>query len=98
MTKLTNEQLAQKVAELEAALEMEKQKGVNMKTRIRNLLDSGVNSLDQLAIELQTTHKNISSSLTALRKELSSEGKTIITQQHKGKTMIAVLELKTLGW
>lgn len=95
MTNMTKEELVAKVAELEAELAA---KGINMKDKVRGLLDSGVNSIDQLAKELKVTNKNISSVLTAIRKDLALEGKTIITQQHNGKSMIAVLDLATLGW
>lgn len=95
MTELTKAELIERVAELEAELAA---KGTNMRTRVRDLIDSGVNSIDDLASNLSTTNKNISSVLTALRKDLSLEGKTIITQVHNGKSMIAVIELSILGW
>lgn len=98
MTTMTKEELINKVAELEAALKNEKSKSVNMKTRVRGLIDSGVNTMDGLAVALNTTNKNVSSVLTAIRKELSAEGKTIITQVHNGQTMVAVIDLSVLGW
>lgn len=98
MTTMTKEELVRKVAELEMALETEKAKSVNMKTRVQNLLDSGVNSIDQLASLLGTSNKNISSVLTGLRKEFNVIGKTIITQQFNGKSMVAVVSLHELGW
>jgi len=98
MANLTKEELMAKVAELETELENEKSKSLNMKTRVMTLLDEGVNSIDMLATELNVSNKNVSSVLTALRKELRSENKTIITQQHEGSTMIAVLDLAVLGW
>lgn len=98
MTTMTKEDLVRKVAELEMALESEKAKSVNMKTRVQNLLDSGVNSIDHLAKLLGTSNKNISSVLTGLRKELNAVGKTIVTQQFNGKSMVAIVSLRELGW
>lgn len=98
MANMTKEELANKVAELEAALAIEKAKSVSIKTRIEEALHNGVNNMDDLANVLGTGKKSLSSNLTRLRKEFIATGKTIITQQHNGKTMIAIVSLETLGW
>lgn len=98
MANMTKEELANKVAELEVALAIEKAKSVSIKTRIEDALNEGVNNMDDLASKLGTGRKSLSSNLTRLRKEFIASGKTIITQQHNGKTMIAIVSLETLGW
>lgn len=95
MAELTKAELIEKVASLEAELAT---KGVSMKTRVRDLLDNGVNCMDELASSLNTSKKNISSLFTSIRKDLATEGKTIITQQYNGKMRVAVVELSVLGW
>ena len=95
---MTNEELKKKIAELEKSLEAERSKATNMKDRVMAQLDVGINTMDGLTTALNTTAKNISSVMTALRKELIPQGKTIITQRYKDQMMITVMELKVLGW
>lgn len=98
MTKMTKAQLEEHVAKLEAELEAEKAKGISAKTRIESALASGVNDMDVLETELGIGRKSLSSNLTRLRKEMLMNGKTIITQQHEGRTRLAVVSLESLGW
>lgn len=95
---MTKEELMKKVEELELSLEREKSKNVNMKSKVLNLIQGGVNSMTGLTKNLDTTSKNISSVLTAIRKDLLKDNKIIITQKFNNETMIAILDLKSLGW
>lgn len=96
--KMTKEDLMKKVAELEENLIAERSKSVNMKDRVKSCLDSGLNNIDDIAKKFSTTNKNISSVLTALRKDYMLNGQTVISQTINNKTMLAVVNLKDLGW
>ena len=99
MTKMTKEEMAKRIEELEKVNEeLKKHSGQTVKDRIIELIESGMNTIEDLAETLSITSKNVSSNLTKIRHELSSKNETIITQRMNGKTMLAVVNLIDLGW
>lgn len=99
MSTLTKEELMKKVAELENLLTEEKNNSSKMTDKVKSLIESGCNSIDDIAVKLNTTNKNISSVLTALRKIYLKNNQTIISQKiNNNKTMLAIVNLKDLGW
>ena len=99
MTKMTKEEMAKRIEELEKVNEeLKKRSGQTVKNRIVELIESGMNTIEDLAETLSITSKNVSSNLTKIRHELNGKNETIVTQRMNGKTMLAVVNLNDLGW
>jgi len=75
-----------------------KNQGKTVKGKIVEMIESGINCIEDLAETLSITSKNVSSNLTAIRKDLSTDGKTIVTQRIEKKTMLAIVNLKDMNW
>ena len=77
MTKMTKEEMAKRIEELEKVNEeLKKHSGQTVKDRIIELIESGMNTIEDLAETLSITSKNVSSNLTKIRHELSSKNET----------------------
>lgn len=75
-----------------------KNQNSTVKGRIVEMIESGINCIEDLASTLEITSKNVSSNLTAIRKDLVKDGKTIITQRIEKRTMLAVVSFKDMKW
>lgn len=98
---MTKDEIMAKLVETEEKMsKLEESKGKNLKVKINQLIDEGYNTIDDIATELETSHKNVSSYLTYLRKELKNDGIWIVSSKLKsgGKTYIAKVKLSELGW
>lgn len=98
-TEMTKEEMMTKIEELTLKSDrLEATKGQTVKSKVFDLIESGFNCIEDLAEELKISSKNVSSNLTYIRADLKELGKTIVSQRINQKTMIAVVELKSLNW
>lgn len=99
LTKLTKDELLERLEQLEKEnQELKNSSDRVVSDRVLELMETGVNSIEDLSTALNITSKNVSSNLTKLRKELNKEGKTIVSLRIKDKTMLSIQKLETLGW
>lgn len=99
MTKMTKEELMKRLEELETENETLKSRtGQTVKNRIMELIESGMNTIEELAETCAISSKNVSSNLTRIRAELAESHRTIVTQRFGNQTKLAVVELKDLNW
>lgn len=96
---MTKEEMMKKIEELEATnSELKRTSGQTVKSKVIELIEAGMNCIEDISAALEISSKNVSSNLTRIRHELSESGKTIVSQRINDKTMLAVVELKTLNW
>jgi predicted aldo/keto reductase-like oxidoreductase len=69
-----------------------------MPDRVKKLLLSGINNIEDIAENLTISAKNVSSNLTYIRREIIKSGQTIISHRMNNKTMLAIVSLKDLNW
>ena len=97
--KMTREEMAEVIANLTAKNEeLVRNNGSNMKTRVLEMIETGINTIEGIAEGLSITSKNVSSNLTAIRADLKEAGKTVVTHRFGNETKLAVVELEALGW
>jgi len=97
--KMTREEMAEVIKNLTAKNEeLVRNNGSNMKTRVLEMIESGINTIEEIAEGLSITSKNVSSNLTAIRADLKEVGKIVVTHRMGGQTKLAVVELEVLGW
>ena len=69
-TKITKEELINKITELEAQIEkMTKSKEVGRKGEVLEILQTGRFTIKELSVQLNISDKNVSSQLSYLRKD-----------------------------
>jgi len=96
---MTKQEMAAMIETLKADNEALKQSnGVSVKNKVMDLIESGVNNIEDIALRLSISSKNVSSNLTYLRNDMKSEGKTIISLRIDGKTFLSVKSFKEMGW
>jgi hypothetical protein len=99
MKDLTKEQLMALLAEKDVELEsLRNRSGKSMPQRVLELIESGYQTIDELAEELKTNNKNISSNLTYIRRELRDQGKWLISSTIDSRTYLKVMTFEELGW
>jgi hypothetical protein len=99
MADLTREQLLALLQEKEAEItRLASVKGKSMPQRVLELIDSGYHTIDELATELETNNKNISSNLTYIRRELRKTGQWLISATIDNKTYLRICSFEELGW
>ena len=95
---MSKDEMLAKIAELEGKVTTLKEaKTDGVKEQVLRLIESGFNSIEAIAEELDKTSKNISTNLTYIRKELAESGKTIISYRKDGRTYLAVQNLSIFG-
>jgi len=98
-TKMTREEMEAVIANLTSEnANLVKNQGTNMKTRVLEMIESGINTIEEIAEGLSITSKNVSSNLTAIRADIKEAGKIIVTHRMNGQTKLAVVSLTDLGW
>lgn len=96
---MTKKEMAELIEKLQAEkVELQKSSGSTMKSRVVELIESGMNTIEDIANTLSITSKNVSSNLTAIRHDLKVDGKTIISQRIDNNTKLAIVTLKDLNW
>lgn len=99
MKELTKDQLLALLAEKDVELEsLRNRSGKSMPQRVLELIESGYVTIDELASELETNNKNISSNLTYIRRELRKAGKWLISSTIDNKTYLKIMTFEELGW
>lgn len=95
---LTKDEMLARIAELEGSVEtLKAAKTDGVKEQVMRLIDTGFNTIESIAEELDKTSKNISTNLTYIRKELALNGKTIVSYRQNNKTYLAVQDLSIFG-
>jgi arsenate reductase-like glutaredoxin family protein len=87
--------LEEKDQELEA---LKNSAGQTMPDRVLNLINSGHRTIEELASELKTNSRNISSNLTYIRRELKPQGKWLVSSKIDGHTYLKIISLEEFGW
>ena len=100
MTKeLSREELLAILKEKDTELEkLKSSTGQTMPTRVLNLIESGYRTIEELANELGTNSRNISSNLTYIRRDLKPQGKWLVSSKIEGKTYLKIIDLAEFGW
>lgn len=95
---MTIDQMKARLVELEAAnVRLEAAKTDGVKEQVKRLIESGFNTIESIATELDKTSKNISSNLTYLRKDLAESGQTIISQRINSLTYVTIQPMSIFG-
>ena len=96
---MTKEEIMNKLIETEEKMtKLEQSKSKGLKIKISELIDSGFNTIESIAEELDTSKKNVSSYLSYLRNELYENNEWIISSTIKQKTYVKKVKLDELGW
>lgn len=96
---LTREQLLDLLNQKENEIETLKTgQGETMPSKVMALIESGYRTIDELATELGTNNRNISSNLTYIRRDLKPQGKWLVSSKIDGKTYLKVIDLAEFGW
>lgn len=95
---MSKEEMLAKIAELEGKVTTLKEaKTDGVKEQVLRLIESGFNTIEDIADELEKTSKNISTNLTYIRKELAESGKTIVSYRRDNKTYLSIQDLSIFG-
>ena len=95
---LTKDEMLARIAELEGSVEtLKSAKTDGVKEQVMKLIESGFNTIEDIATELDKTSKNISTNLTYIRKELVESGQTIVSYRKDNKTYLSVQNLSIFG-
>jgi biotin operon repressor len=95
---MTKEEMLLRIAELESKNKtLKESKTDGVKEQVLRLLQSGYNSIEAIAEELDKTSKNISTNLTYIRKELAESGQTIVSYRKDNKTYLSIQDLSIFG-
>lgn len=100
-SKMSKDEIIKKLNETETKIsELEKSNGQDLKTRIKNMIESGYNTIESISEKLECSNKNVSSYLTYIRKELKQNGEWIVSTklEQGGSTYLAKVKLSDLGW
>lgn len=96
---MTKEEMIKKIEELTIINEsLAKNQGKTVKSKILEMIESGINTIEDLSTQLQISSKNVSSNLTHIRAELKEQGKTIVSQRIEDKTMLAIITFESMNW
>jgi len=96
---LTREELLAILEEKDNELEkLKSSTGQTMPTRVLNLIESGYRTIEELATELNTNSRNISSNLTYIRRDLKPQGKWLVSSKIDGATYLKIVDLAEFGW
>ena len=93
MKELSKEQLIELLKEKESHIKELESNRVSRVQQVKALIDKGYNTIDMIADELKINNRNVSSQLTALRKHLLEEGKTVISASIDDRTYLKVVEV-----
>ena len=93
MKELSKEQLIELLKEKEGHIKELESNKVSRVHQVKSLIEKGYNTIDMIADELKINNRNVSSQLTALRKQLLEEGKTVISANIDDKTYLKVVEV-----
>lgn len=95
---LTKDEMLARIAELEGSVEtLKASKTDGVKEQVMKLIESGFNTIEDIADELDKTSKNISTNLTYIRKELAQSGQTIVSYRQNSKTYLSIQNLSIFG-
>lgn len=88
------------IAELNKVQTKLKSGQTSKKDQVMDCLENGIQTIQDVAKELNISDKNVSSNLTYLREDLKKDGKTIISFKNKDnrKTYLKVMSFSELGW
>ncbi len=100
MTKeLSREELQELLAQKDRELEkLKSASGQTMPNRVLSLINQGYRTIEELASELDTNSRNISSNLTYIRRELKPKGKWLVSSKIEGHTYLKIIDLVDFGW
>jgi len=85
----------------EKDMELEKLKnssGQTMPAKVLGLIENGYRTIEELASELNTNSRNISSNLTYIRRDLKPKGKWLVSSKIEGQTYLKIIDLQEFGW
>lgn len=66
--------------------------------KVKSLIESGINTIEDLSDQLKISSKNVSSNLTKLRNEMKENGQTIVSYRTNNLTYLSVQNFEDLGW